>query len=217
MSFFSPESSNSGSTAFDLIPAGTLAKAIFVVRDIKTGQSSGARYLDCELVIQGGQYDNRRIFTVICDPWDENTGEKAREMGIGAITRLMEQTGVFKPENAASYAALDNATIQDVAVRMQGKHVAFAVGIQKGKDGYGDKNTVKDWASPNPGSNGHKIHEAIMSGASSLGTKATPAPASSAFGAPKSRIKTFPDLTGAPITDATLTNPASNTPAWLKK
>ena len=205
MSFFSPESSNSGSTAFDLIPAGTLAKAVFVVRDIKTGQASGARYLDCELVIQGGQYDNRRIFTVICDPWDQNTSEKAREMAIGSITRLMEQTGVFKPDEPSSYTALDNATIQDVAVRMQGKHVAFSIGIQKGKDGYSDKNTVKDWASPNPGSNGYKIHEGVAAGASSLGTKATPAPA--AFGAAKTPIKTY----GSTSVEG------ASTPAWLKK
>ncbi len=201
MSFFSPESSNSGSSAFDLIPANTLAKAILVVRDIKTGQTSGARYLDVELVIQGGQYDNRRVFTVVCDPWDEHTSDKARTMAIGGITRLMEQTGVFKPEDPSTYAALDNASIQDVAVRLQGKHVAFVIGIQKGKDGYSDKNTVKDWASPNPSSSGFKIYEAAMSGVTTMGA---PAAAPAAFGAPAAP---------APRPVA----PAAATPAWLKK
>jgi hypothetical protein len=208
MSFFSPESSNSGSTAFDLIPANTIAKSIFVVRDIKTGQASGARYLDCELVLQGGQYDNRRIFTVVCDPWDENTSEKAREMAIGAITRLMEQTGVFKPEDPSTYAALDNANIQDVAVRLQGKHVAFVVGIQKGKDGYADKNTVRDWASPNSSSSGYKIYEAAMSGATALGGAKQAAPAAFGQTAPRP-ARTFAAPQEAPA--------AAATPAWLKK
>jgi hypothetical protein len=204
MSFFSPESSNSGSQPMELIPAGTLVKAFLAVRDIKRGQNSGARYLDIELAVQGGEFDNRRIFTVVCDPWDEATSDKAREMAVGSITRLMEQVGIFKPESPETYALLDSSDIQDVALKLQGKTVGFVVGVQKGKDGYADKNSVRDWASPNPQSNGFKIYEAIISGATTL----TPAKSAGVFGQAAAPQAARP---AQPATAAT------STPAWLKK
>ena len=187
----------------ELIPNGTLVKAVLVVRDIKNSQSTGARYLDIEMVIQGGQFDNRRVFTVICDPWDERTNEKAKEMAIGSITRLMEQIGVFDPLSPASYSALDSATIQDVAVRLQGKPVGFSVGIQKGKDGYADKNSVRDWASPNKESHGYKLYEAISAGQTTL----TKAPAGGGAFAPAQQQAPRP---AAPAQ-------STATPAWLQR
>ena len=207
MSFFSPESSNTGSSPIELIPAGTLVKAVLVVRDIKNSNNTGARYLDIEMVIQGGQYDNRRVFTVICDPWDDRTNEKAKEMAIGSITRLMEQTGVFRVGDTASYSALDHSNIQDVAVKLQGKTVGFSVGIQKGKDGYADKNSVRDWASPNPQSHGYKLFEAIAAGQTTL-SKTPAAPAAFGGGAPAQPAQPRP---------AQPAGPATATPAWLQQ
>lgn len=179
MSFFSPESSNTGSTSFDLIPAGTIAKVVIAVRDIKHSQSTGARYLDLELIIDGGKYDRRRVFGIICDPWDDKTSEKAKEMAVGTITRIMESIGVFNASNPETYNAFNDAGIQEVGIAMSAKPVHVVIGIQKGKDGRADKNEVKEWTSPNPKSNGYKSYQLAQSGAESVGgpTLSTPAPA----------------------------------------
>jgi hypothetical protein len=174
MSFFSPESSNTGSTSFDLIPAGTIAKVVIIVLDIKHSQNTGAKYLDLELVVDGGKYDRRRIFGIICDPWDEKTSEKAKEMAVGSITRIMESIGVFDAANPETYNAFNNAGIQEVGMAISAKPVYVVIGIQKGKDGRADKNEVKEWTSPNPKSNGFKSYSLAIGGAESVGGAAAP-------------------------------------------
>jgi hypothetical protein len=168
MSFFSPETSNTGSTSIELIPAGTIAKVVIAVRDIKHSQSTGGRYLDLELIIDGGRFDRRRVFTIICDPWDDKTSEKAKEMAVGTITRIMESIGVFNPSNPETYNVFNNASINEVAMAMSAKPVHIVIGIQKGKDGRADKNEVKEWTSPNPKSNGYKSYDLAMKGAESV-------------------------------------------------
>lgn len=173
MSFFSPETSNTGSTSFDLIPAGAIAKVVIAVRDIKQSQSTGAQYLDLELIIDGGKFDRRRIFGIICDPWDARTSEKAKEMAVGTITRIMESIGVFDASKPETYNAFNNAGIQEVAMAINTKQVHIVIGIQKGKDGRADKNEVKEWTSPNPKSNGYKNYTLAQSGAESVSEAAS--------------------------------------------
>jgi hypothetical protein len=176
MSFFSPETSNTGSTSFDLIPAGTIAKVVIIVRGIKNSQSTGAKYLDLELVVDGGKFDRRRIFGIICDPWDPATSEKAKEMAVGSITRIMESVGIFDHTNAETYNAFNSAGIQEVGMAISAKPVYIVIGIQKGKDGRADKNEVKEWTSPNPKSNGYKSYQLAQSGAESVGGAPAPTP-----------------------------------------
>jgi hypothetical protein len=200
MSFFSPETSNTGSSSIELIPAGTIAKVVIIVRDIKHSQSTGAKYLDLELVVDGGKYDRRRIFSVICDPWDPATSEKAKEMAVGSITRIMEQIGVFDPANPETYNRFNDSDINGIAITFNTKSVYIVIGIQKGKDGRADKNEVKEWTSPNPKSNGFKSYSLAIAGIETVGgATATPA------------------ATAAP----TLTKPAAPTvgtvkPPWMK-
>jgi hypothetical protein len=169
MSFFSPETSNTGSSSIELIPAGTIAKVVMIVRDIKHSQSTGAKYLDLELVVDGGKYDRRRIFSVICDPWDPATSQKAKDMAVGNITRIMEQLGVFDPANPETYNRFNDSDINGIAITFNTKSVYIVIGIQKGKDGRADKNEVKEWTSPNPKSNGYKSYQLAQSGAESVG------------------------------------------------
>ena len=151
----------------ELIPAGTIAKVVLAVRDIKHSQSTGGQYLDLELIIDGGRFDRRRIFAVIIDPWDSRNSDKAKEMAVGAITRIMESIGVFNPAKPETYNAFNNAGIQEVAEAMNTQSMHIVIGIQKGKDGRADKNEVKEWTSPNPKSNGFKSYQLAQSGAES--------------------------------------------------
>jgi hypothetical protein len=182
MSFFSPESSNTGSTSFDLIPAGTLAKVVVIVKEIKLSQATGAKVIDLELVIDGGKYDRRRVYGVICDPWDLKTSEKGKEMAVGTITRIMEYIGVFDPANPESYNAFNSAGIEEVAMAINTKTAGIVIGIKKGSNGYSDRNEVKEWQSPNPKSNGFKSFSAAQAGKE---TMAAPSEAAATVLAPK--------------------------------
>lgn len=154
---FNAQSTNVGSTEMELIPKGTVAKAVLVVKERKSSQSTGGDYLSIELAIQGGQYNNRRVFGMICNPFDENNSEAWRQMGIGAITRILESRGVFNYEDPASYEQFNSGDFNQIIEALNGAEVVIKVGIDKGKDGRADRNSISDWGSPNPSSNGHKL------------------------------------------------------------
>ena len=154
---FNAQSTNVGSTEMELIPKGTVAKAVLVVKERKSSQSTGGDYLSIELAIQGGQYNNRRVFGMVCNPFDENNSEVWRQMGIGAITRILESRGVFNYEDPASYEQFNSGDFNQIIEALNGAEVVIKVGIDKGKDGRADRNSISDWGSPNPSSNGHKL------------------------------------------------------------
>jgi hypothetical protein len=191
---FSSNSGNVGNNAGSLIPKGTLAECKFVIRDTKNSQSTGGMYLDVELVIQSGDFANRRVFTKIADPFDQRNSEKWREMGQSALARIAESAGVFQVGNDESYAQFNSdENVLRMAEALQGATVRIKVGVEKGTDGHGDKNSVADWGSPNPDSNGHRTWSAF---------DAAPAAPKSAF---------------APKAAAAAPAKASGTkPAWIK-
>ena len=126
------------------------------------------------------------------DPFDQRNSEKWREMGQSALARIAESAGVFQAGNDESYAQFNSdENVLRMAEALQGSTVRIKVGVEKGTDGHGDKNSVADWGSPNPDSNGHRTW---------LAFDAAPAAPKSAF-APK---------TAAPA------KAAGTKPAWIK-
>jgi hypothetical protein len=181
-----------------------------VVKEIKRSEKSGARYLNIELALQGGDYHNRRVFGMISDPWDTRVSDDGRAMSVGAITRILEACGVFDHNNIETYGQLpaadeDGEAIQHLAELLNGQAVAIRVGIKKGENGYQDRNNVAEWLSPNPKSNGNKNWELLMSGVTNAASaqKAVPA-APAAFGGAKPAAAA-PAVTGL------------KTPAFLRK
>lgn len=188
---FSPTSSQQ--EAISLIPQGTLCKAHLTVRAIKNSKSSGAQYLDIELTITDGDYAGRKIFDMIMDPFCPNASDGGRKMGLLALTRICEAGGLFKPADETSYTRYNapGATIQDVIRDIDGGKLGIRVKVEKGTDGYADKNKVGEWLTPNPNSgSGYKGWTELISGNQ-------PATRSAAFAAPAA--------------------PASGAPSWLNK
>lgn len=209
MSMFSPNSSNAGNSG-ELIPAKTLAQVVLIPKEIKTS-NAGARYLNLELAVAAGKYEKRRVFTIISDPWDTNTSEKAREMAIGAITRILETIGVFNHADPSTYERMNESSLEEFAEMIDGKIAGIEIGVDPGKDGYEPKNKVANWASTNPKSGGYKLFEAISQG---LETLAKPAAASaSAFGSAPT-VKQVAPAAAAAVKAAT---PGTAAPSWLKK
>jgi hypothetical protein len=144
-----------------LVPNGTLAKVTIKIRGLKNSKETGGEYADLELVLQG-QYENRRVFTMIANPMDSRNGEKWRGMGMAAIQHICEAAGIFKLDDEASYQRFANAAFVDVLKVIDGR--VAAVKVEKGKDGHQDKNTVAEWLSPNPLSSTSKAWRQLVEG-----------------------------------------------------
>jgi hypothetical protein len=166
-------------TNFDLLPKGLLVWAILQVRGVKTG-GSGSRYLDVELTIDQGQpFAGRKLFDKIGDPFFQGNSEKYRQMGMIAVTRILEAARNAGPHNPAGYQLAD-------FTQLSGARVPIKVGIEEGTDGHEDKNRVAEWLTPNPQSqSGYKGFEKLSKGDHGLPQTQTQQPVNSGFsGAP---------------------------------
>ena len=155
-SLFSPESGKR--TQGELIPKGTLAWVGVTFQAMKNSKESGGQYANFELTILGDDapHAGRKIWTMICDPYDQRNSDKWRPMAVAAMTRIFEVYGVFTPENPDSYNKFNGAPFSKICEELDGVVAAIKVGIESGQDGHADKNVVGDWLSPNPVSGSSK-------------------------------------------------------------
>ena len=180
-------SSNSGiQDQPELIPNGTLANALLVIKGLNTSKTSGATYLNLELRITDGPYEGRVIFDMTMNPFDSNCTDKARRMGIMTLTRICEAVGIFKHDDESSYARYNESDIpiQDIMFEIDSQVVPIKIKVEKGTDGHADKNRVGEWLTPNPKSGpAFKAYEALKSGQTSVGS-ASPGKTNAFSGSP---------------------------------
>lgn len=110
------------STGFDVLPAGTYRVAIVGSKTKPTRAGTG-EYLELELQVLDGEYQNRKI-------WDRlnirNPSEKAQAIGLGQLSALCRAVGVLTPQDSSE---LHNQP--------------FQVSLKVKRDPeYGDKNEV---------------------------------------------------------------------------
>lgn len=140
----------------ELIPNGTLVSAVITINQVKQSQATDGRYLAIELTVSDGEFRNRKIWDMICDPFDERNSDAWRKMGLTALTRALECAGIFKWNDEASYASMDGKSIEDIARVLDGLEVVIKVKVEKSSDpAHADKNKVGEWLTPNPKSSGH--------------------------------------------------------------
>lgn len=206
---------NSGKVSnSNLIPRGTLVEVMLNIKEVKNSKETGGSYLNCELTVLSGPFEKRKIFTMIPDVWDQRNSEKWRDMGKVPLVRLAESCGLFNTAQPESYAQFNGASdIMPIAQRIQGTRVVIRVGLEKGKDGNQDKNSVDEWGTPRPDSDGNKIFKAYHN--------PTPHPGAGGatqggFGVPVAQPQA--PVTGGFVqpTQAAPAAPAQGTPSWLK-
>lgn len=145
-------SKSSEGQAIGLIPSGVKSKATILVRGLKTSEKTGSRYLDVELTLVGGEYNGRKVWSIIMDPTHGANSDEAKEMGRRQLACILEACGIFKVGDDASYARFEGKTIEDVCRSISGQTIVVKVGIKKGTEGYADKNNISAYLSPNPAS-----------------------------------------------------------------
>lgn len=164
-------------TQADTIPAGQLAWVILTIKGIKLNASTGSKSIEYEATIDEGQpFAKRKIFGFIGDPNHEANSEAYRQMGLVAITRILESGRSAGPNNPDGYK------IQGFE-QLGGLRVPVKIGIEEGQNGYSDKNKVVEWLTPNPASqSGHKLYQRLMAGEHNVSAPKPAAQASNGFG-----------------------------------
>lgn len=221
---FSSTSSNLGQKQFTLLPEGVIGMARIMVKEIKTAKS-GNDYLDVEYVLLNGEHENRRIYGMLGDPWEaasegDEKAERMKAMTIGQTTRILEACGLVTLGDEESYAGWNEANLQAFAEAIQGRDVPVRVGIQKGKDGYEDKNTIREFGSPSPTSNGFALFQQVQAGLEVFDKKwnTQGGATGAASGAPAAKPAGVPGATAArPAVPAKAAAAKSAAPSWLKK
>ncbi|GHT97580.1 hypothetical protein FACS1894126_1890 [Alphaproteobacteria bacterium] len=138
-------------TEFALIPEGTIAKAILVVKSgndfsdpfLTRSKNSDSAYLDCEYAVIEGRYAKRRIFDKIgvegSDAWIN--------IGRTKIRAILESAKNINPKDASEVAAEARKIKSfDDLNRLE---VVIKIGIEIDKGGvYKDKNRVVSIITP---------------------------------------------------------------------
>lgn len=156
----------------ELIPDGTLAWAIVKLRPfnldhglvVTPSKQGDSAYLDVELTILEGPYARRKIWDRIgvkgSEKWVENGRARIRH-----IIEVGNEMSEF-PANHPAYrlGTKTNTTGEMVFMELDELRCAIKVGVEKGKDGYEDKNTVRQYLSPRPASDTHKTFLKLVAG-----------------------------------------------------
>lgn len=198
MPVFTEETASQGS--MDLIPAGTLAWATVMVKEYARSKSTGGEQANIEVVMASGPFMRRKVWGFVANPDDMAHSEGYRTMGQGQLVRMLEAVGYCVPGKPETYQRPELATFQGcfgvIERAMQaGRYIGVKIGIEKAAagSGYGDKNKVESFLTPNPKSGSANDWARLQAGdkpGESSGPRpaaqaATQAPAAFAgFGAP---------------------------------
>ena len=131
---------------YDLIPAGTLAKARLVIKPgnspidpyLTQSRNGNSHYLNCEFIIMEGRYAKRKIFykQII-----ESDNERSCYFGKLFIKHLLESANGLKKHDDSDEATRMR-TLNSLS-DLDGLEVAIKVGIDTGGE-YRDSNKIED-------------------------------------------------------------------------
>lgn len=198
--------SDNGPKEFDLIPDGTVVRAFIKLEggDIELPEfgggtyfkssQSGAKWMPIEMTIVGGPYDKRKVWqNIFVDgaKLDESGFSIAKRIGLETIKRMVDSHFSIGMKDESPEAAQKRGSINGVHM-LNGMQICFKVGIEKGSNGYADKNKIKTVLTPDS-------KEFIAGDPAAVAPAATPTP--QAAPAPS-----------APATTAT----AGVTPSWAR-
>ena len=156
-------SMDGGDRDFELIPDGTVVNAIIKLsggtieipeygagRYFKESMTTTAKWLPIELTIVGGTFDKRKVWQNIFvdgDAKDENGISKARKIGLNTIKQMVDSGFGISPKDESEDARAKRASVQGVHM-LNGMNISCTLGIEKGRDGYPDRNKIKTVLTP---------------------------------------------------------------------
>jgi|TARA_E500000318_G_scaffold3467_1_gene3893 hypothetical protein len=150
--------SDDNNREFELIPDGTIVRAFIKLeggstelpeygagRFFDVAQQTDAKWLPIELTIVGGNFDKRKIWHKIFvdgTKISEKTGMPiAKEIGLRTMKAIIDSAFNLDPKDQ-SEESQQKRNLQGVN-QLNGMEFCFKVGIEKGTNGYEDKNKIK--------------------------------------------------------------------------
>ena len=150
--------SDDNNREFELIPDGTIVRAIIKLEGgttelpefgagtfFRVSQQTNSKWLPMELTIVGGNFDRRKIWqSIFVDGTkiSEKTGMPiAKEIGLRTMKAIIDSAFNLDPKDQ-SEASQQKRNLQGVN-QLNGMEFCFKVGIEKGTNGYEDKNKIK--------------------------------------------------------------------------
>lgn len=157
------QTSSGNSEPLQLIPDGTVVRAYMVFGSdgdtqmpefstasvFRKSQNTSAVWLPLELTIMGGEYDKRKVWTnlfVHGDAVGDDGVPKARRIGLETLRKMIDSANNLSM-NDMSPEAQAKRNIPSIDV-LDGVEVCVVVGVEKGTNGYPDKNKVKTYLTP---------------------------------------------------------------------
>ena len=146
-----------------LIPAGTICRAVVNVKlgdmeipEFGTGQwfkksqTSKAKWMELEFTVIGGEHDKRKFWDKIFvdgDKMSPNGIPVTKEIGLSTLRMIIESAYNIIPTDTSAEA---QARRQISGVNdLNGMEICAKVGIDKGTNGYADKNKLTAAMTPN--------------------------------------------------------------------
>lgn len=146
-----------------LIPAGTVCRAVVNVKlgdmeipEFGTGQwfkksqTSKAKWMELEFTVIGGEHDKRKFWDKIFvdgDKMSPNGIPVTKEIGLSTLRMIIESAYNIVPTDTSAEA---QARRQISGVNdLNGMEICAKVGIDKGTNGYADKNKLTAAMTPN--------------------------------------------------------------------
>jgi len=142
-----------------LIPDGTIAVVHLTVRPgnageggwLKRSKTGDSQALDCEFTVVDGQYAKRKFWSLFTVEGTTDGHAKAAEISASRLRGILESARGIRPDDESEGAK--NARRVTTWGDFDGLRFVAKIGIEKGKDGYKDKNSLvavitpdkKDW------------------------------------------------------------------------
>ena len=146
-----------------LIPNGTVCRAIIVVKMgdteipefgngmwFKKSANTSAKWMELEFTVVGGEYDKRKFWHRLFVDGDKKLSSgisQAKEIGLSTLRSIIESANNINPSDM-SEAAVQRRNISGVN-DLSGMEICAKVGIEKGTNGYEDKNKLIAAVTPN--------------------------------------------------------------------
>jgi len=143
-------------TEFELIPEGTIARAILLIKPnyltleefsntpmFKESPHSSAKYIETEFTIVGGKFDKRKVWQNIFFDGDAKNDQgisKARINGLRTLRLLVDSMLGLDPKDVTPES--NNKRKIPGVDALQGQEFCIKIGIEKGTNGYSDKNKM---------------------------------------------------------------------------
>jgi hypothetical protein len=148
----------------DLLPAKTFARVVCAIRPGGHGDGgwltksqSGFEYLSLELTISSTPYAKRKIFQIAGVGGVTEGHKRSVEISRSLYRGMIESARGIDPKDESDKARRDRmiGSFAD----LNELEFAIEIGIEEGKDGYGDKNKIQRVLTTD-----HKLYQRVMAG-----------------------------------------------------